>query len=79
MHVLNSKVLCLIEHLDRFNSLGVGVLRIMARREGPDKVAGITAAYRSALDDPAAGKSWSNNLPYPASERTTGHYFRGVL
>ncbi|MGI6036359.1 MAG: DUF3656 domain-containing U32 family peptidase [Limnochordia bacterium] len=79
MHILNSKILCLIEHLARFDSLGLGVLRVMARREGPGDVGRITSAYKGALDDPANGKSWSQNLPYPYSERTSGHYFRRVL
>ncbi len=79
MHILNSKVLSLIEHLAQFDSLGARVLRVVARREGPDDVARITAAYRGALDDPAAGKALSKNLPIAPSQRTTGHYFRGVL
>lgn len=49
-YVMNSKDLCLIEHLQLLSSAGVCSFKIEGRMKGIHYVAGVTRAYREAVD-----------------------------
>jgi putative protease len=49
-YIFNSKDLCLIEHLPAVIATGVDALKIEGRMKGINYVAGVTRAYRQALD-----------------------------
>jgi putative protease len=49
-YILNSRDLCLIEHLPRLLQLGVDALKIEGRMKGAHYVASVVRAYRRALD-----------------------------
>jgi collagenase-like PrtC family protease len=60
---------------------GAGILRIDARRHGPDYVAKVTRAYRqalAALEKGEKGPEKEELLPLIPGGVTTGHFFRGV-
>jgi len=84
MHIFNSVDLCMLHEVDSLAGAGLSVLRIEARREGPEYAEAVVRAYRAALDQ-LHGRN-RNSLPAcdalarlsPAGF-TRGHYFRGVL
>lgn len=49
-YILNSKDLCLIEHLDKIIDMGVDVLKIEGRMKTEFYVATVVGAYRRAID-----------------------------
>ena len=49
-YILNSRDLCLIEHLDELKAAGVASLKIEGRMKSVYYVAGVVHAYRQALD-----------------------------
>lgn len=49
--ILNSKDLCMIEHLPELQKAGVGSLKIEGRMKNPLYIAAVTKIYREALDD----------------------------
>lgn len=82
-YIMNSKDLCLIEHLDQLLPLGLQGLKIEGRMKSVHYVATVTKVYREALDsfyaDPTAYRwrpEWLQELR-KASNRsfTTGFYF----
>ncbi|MGI6357400.1 MAG: peptidase U32 family protein [Bacillota bacterium] len=82
-YIMNSKDLCLIEHLPQILQLGVEGLKIEGRMKSVHYVATVTKVYRQALDayfaDPAGYQfrpEWLAELQ-KASNRsfTTGFYF----
>lgn len=81
-HILNSKDLNMIEHLDKLANAGVSSFKIEGRMKTPYYVATVTNAYRRALDILKSGGGY--NLPQEliyelkkTSHRdfTTGFYF----
>lgn len=49
-YILNSKDMCLIDHLDKFKEAGVSSLKIEGRMKSDYYVASVVNAYRRALD-----------------------------
>lgn len=70
MHIMNSRELSLLAHLDQVKESGVRYLRIEGRIKDPQWIRSVTDLYRRGL----AGEKVE--LP---GEFTKGHYFRGVL
>ncbi|NLY54825.1 MAG: U32 family peptidase [Firmicutes bacterium] len=82
-YIMNSKDLCMIEHLPQLLTVGLSSLKIEGRMKSVHYVATVTKVYREALDayfvDPANYRSqphWLEELK-KASNRgfTTGFYF----
>lgn len=82
-YIMNSKDLCMIEHIPELIAAGVNSLKIEGRMKSPYYVATVVKSYRQALDaylkDPdnyAFDKRWYENL-CKASHRVyhTGFYF----
>ncbi len=61
-YVLNSKDLCMIEHIKDIIDAGVISLKIEGRMKSAYYVACVTRAYRQALDDVGAGKTFDPDL-----------------
>ncbi len=79
-YVLNSKDLCMIEHLDKLRDAGVVSFKIEGRMKSAYYVACVTGAYRRAVDDLLAGRPFNPALldeVVKAGSRpfTTGFYF----
>ena len=84
-YVMNSRDLCLIEHLPLLCSAGVTGFKIEGRMKGIHYAAGVTKAYREAIDlidDPKKFQAnlgrWHSELSYFGSRGyTTGLLFAG--
>ncbi|MBR3750625.1 MAG: U32 family peptidase C-terminal domain-containing protein [Clostridia bacterium] len=79
-YILNSKDLCMIEHLDKLSAAGVSSFKIEGRMKTAYYAATVTNAYRRAIDDMLAGKPYDpalyDELGKAANrEFTTGFYF----
>lgn len=79
-YVLNSKDLCMIEHLKKIIDAGVTSLKIEGRMKSAYYVACVTRAYRKALDDVIADIPFDESLLDEVSKAgsrsfTTGFYF----
>ncbi len=61
-YVLNSKDLCMIEHLGDMLNAGIVSLKIEGRMKSAYYVACVTSAYRQALDDAQAGRPFDPSL-----------------
>ncbi|MDD5615103.1 MAG: DUF3656 domain-containing protein [Candidatus Methanoperedens sp.] len=72
-YIMNSRELCMIEHVPDLIKAGVDCLRIEAKTYDRETTERITRAYRDAIDN--CCKKKCSDL----GEYTTGHYFRGVL
>ncbi|MGI6037335.1 MAG: DUF3656 domain-containing U32 family peptidase [Limnochordia bacterium] len=75
MHIYNSKILSMLDHLPKFR--GVDVLRILGTTIDVDQLEKTTRAYVTGMK--LAQEGITMELPHAPEERTTGHYFRGVL
>ncbi|MBE6903963.1 MAG: U32 family peptidase [Ruminococcaceae bacterium] len=60
--ILNSKDLCMIEHIDKLAECGITSFKIEGRVKSEFYVATITAAYRRAIDDYLSGKPFNPQL-----------------
>lgn len=85
IHIFNSRDLCMVEDIPELASSGVSRLRIEARRESPQYVAGTVAMYRQVLDGISGrGKIYNLEeargklLAFNPAGVTKGHYYRGV-
>jgi putative protease len=84
-YVMNSRDLCLVDHLPLMASAGISGFKIEGRMKGSHYAAGVTRVYREAIDlmdDPEQYKSslakWHAELSYFGSRGyTTGLLFRG--
>ncbi|HJH29094.1 MAG TPA: peptidase U32 [Methanosarcinaceae archaeon] len=79
MHVLNSKMLCMLDDIPKIIEAGVSSIRIDARTIDKLDVETIVRSYRDAIDEcfGKSGKSIATCKSLPG-EYTKGHYFRGV-
>ena len=79
MHVLNSKVLCMLDDIPKIIESGVSSIRINAGTIDGVDVEAITRSYRDAIDG-CFEKSGKNTATCKdlTKESTKGHYFRGV-
>jgi len=78
MHIFNSRELCLLDELRAVMETGASVLRIDARRHGPDYVSKVTRVYRQALERGGKGPGKEAILPLIPGGITTGHFFRKI-
>jgi putative protease len=84
-YVFNSRTLCLIDDLDKVIDMGIGSIRIEARRQSEDEIRQMVAIYRRTLNQLQAGeKPDYENLKVQLarvspSKFTKCHYYRGVL
>lgn len=78
-HILNSRVLCLLDDLPHLIEAGVERFRIDARMSVPAVVAKVTSAYRKGIDSSFDGQRPPTRCADISAECTRGHYHRGVL
>lgn len=75
-YILNSKDLCMIEHLKELEDAGVASLKIEGRMKSDYYVASVVNAYRRALDGKGEMKTLLDELEKTSHRRyTTGFYF----
>ena len=79
-YILNSKDMCMIDHLQQLQDAGVDCIKIEGRAKSAYYAAIVTGAYRHAIDDIAAGRTvdpvWRDEVEH-VSHRvySTGFYF----
>ena len=79
-YILNSRDMCMIDHLDDLMDAGVDCIKIEGRAKSAYYAAIVTGAYRHCIDDIAAGKAidpvWRNEVEH-VSHRiySTGFYY----
>ncbi len=79
-YILNSKDMCMIDHLKDLQDAGVDCIKIEGRAKSAYYAAVVTGAYRHAIDDAAAGREidpvWRNEVDH-VSHRiySTGFYY----
>lgn len=79
-YILNSKDLCMIEHIKELVDAGITSFKIEGRMKSPYYVATITNAYRRAIDDMLNGRPFNKELLEEVEKTshrryTTGFYF----
>lgn len=75
-YILNSKDLCLIDHLNELKDAGISSLKIEGRMKSDYYVASVVNAYRRALDGYKDFKILRDELEKTSHRRyTTGFYF----
>ena len=83
MHLLNSRVLCMLEYVPDLLECGITSLRIETLgMENAEEIRKVTLAYRKAIDtslDLEIGKQRQDRCEGLGKGFTTGHYFRGVV
>ena len=79
-YILNSRDMCMIDHLDDLMSAGVDCIKIEGRAKSAYYAAIVTGAYRHCIDDVTAGRSidpvWRDEVEH-ISHRiySTGFYY----
>ena len=79
-YILNSRDMCMIDHLDDLMDAGVDCIKIEGRAKSAYYAAIVTGAYRHCIDDIAAGKAidpiWRDEVDH-VSHRiySTGFYY----
>ena len=79
-YILNSRDMCMIDHLDDLMDAGVDCIKIEGRAKSAYYAAIVTGAYRHCIDDIAAGRSidpiWRDEVEH-VSHRiySTGFYY----
>ena len=80
MHILNTKELSMLPHVERFGEIGVTRIRIEGKYMAAKELADLVRRYRLLLD---AGNSLTERelaqWTHENENITRGHYFRGVL
>ena len=79
-YILNSRDMCMIDHLDDLCDAGVSSLKIEGRAKSAYYAAIVTGAYRHCLDDTAAGKPldpvWRDEVEHVSHRPyATGFYY----
>jgi len=79
-YILNSRDMCMIDHLDDLIRAGVDCLKIEGRAKSAYYAAIVTGAYRHALDDAAAGRPpdpvWRGEVEHVSHRPySTGFYY----
>jgi putative protease len=70
-YIMNSRELCMLDHIPELIEAGVSCLRIEAKMYNRKTTGKLTELYRKAIDNRTNG--------HCGSESTSGHYFKGVL
>lgn len=79
-YIMNSRDMCMIDHLDDFIAAGVDCLKIEGRAKSSYYAAIVTGAYRHVLDDVCAGRevdiTWRDEVEHVSHRRySTGFYY----
>lgn len=79
-YLLNSRDMCMIDHLDDLAEAGVDCIKIEGRAKSAYYAAIITGAYRHAIDDMAAGRPvdpvWRGEVEHVSHRHySTGFYY----
>ena len=79
-YILNSRDMCMIDHLDDLCDAGVSSLKLEGRAKSAYYAAIVTGAYRHCLDDAAAGKPldpvWRDEVEHVSHRPyATGFYY----
>lgn len=79
-YIMNSRDMCMIDHLDELIKAGVDCLKIEGRAKSSYYAAIVTGAYRHVLDDVAAGRPidpvWRDEVEHISHRRySTGFYY----
>lgn len=78
-YILNSKDMCLIDHLDELEKAGISSIKIEGRMKSDYYVASVVNAYRRALDGKNDFSVLHNELEKTSHRRyTTGFYFNAT-
>lgn len=79
--IMNSRDMCMIDHLDDLMAVGVDCLKIEGRAKSAYYAAIVTGAYRHALDDLAAGrpvdKVWRDEVEKISHRHYSTGFFYG--
>ncbi len=80
-YIMNSRDMCMIDHLDDLMDAGVDCIKIEGRAKSAYYAAIVTGAYRHALDDVAAGRQpdpvWRDEVEHVSHRRYSTGFFYG--
>ena len=80
-YIMNSRDMCMIDHLDDLMDAGVDCLKIEGRAKSGYYAAIVTGAYRHVLDDVAAGRPidpiWRNEVEHVSHRPYATGFFYG--
>ncbi len=80
-YIMNSKDMCMIDHLDDLVEAGVDCLKIEGRAKSAYYAAIVTSAYRHVLDDVCAGRPidmvWRNEIEHVSHRHYSTGFFYG--
>ena len=79
-YIMNSRDMCMIDHLDDLMAAGIDCLKIEGRAKSAYYAAIVTGAYRHVLDDVSAGKTpdkiWRDEVEHVSHRHyATGFYY----
>ncbi len=79
-YIMNSRDMCMIDHLDELMAAGIDCLKIEGRAKSAYYAAIVTGAYRHVLDDVAAGRTpdpvWRDEVEHVSHRHySTGFYY----
>ena len=80
-YILNSRDMCMIDHLDDLLDVGLSSLKIEGRAKSAYYAAIVTGAYRHCLDDAAAGRPidpvWRDEVEHVSHRHYSTGFFYG--
>ena len=80
-YIMNSRDMCMIDHIDDLMEAGVDCLKIEGRAKSAYYAAIVTGAYRHVIDDVAAGRSidpvWRDEVEHVSHRRYATGFFYG--
>ena len=80
-YIMNSRDMCMIDHLDDLMDAGVNCLKIEGRAKSAYYAAIVTGAYRHVLDDVAAGRPvdpvWRDEVEHVSHRHYSTGFFYG--
>lgn len=78
-YILNSKDMCMIEHINEMIDAGVVSFKIEGRMKSPYYVATVVNAYRMAIDNYLEGKEFNNDLKVELEKTSHRRYTTGFF
>lgn len=80
-YIMNSRDMCMIDHIDDLMRVGVDCLKIEGRAKSAYYAAIVTGAYRHVIDDVAAGRPidpiWRDEVEHVSHRRYSTGFFYG--
>ena len=80
-YIMNSRDMCMIDHIDDLMDAGVDCLKIEGRAKSAYYAAIVTGAYRHVIDDVAAGREvdpvWRDEVEHVSHRRYATGFFYG--